>query len=145
MVIRISRCALVACVLFGSIVSLHPAQQDQVKKASVAPSNSPSGAELFKQHCAVCHGDDLKGVGPVPEPYRVPPDLTKLAERHGGKFPDAYVADVLRKGVILPAHGPAQMPTWGADFREGKGLGETQVNLRIVNLTNYIKSRQVRK
>jgi hypothetical protein len=90
------------------------------------------------------NSNDLKGVGPVPEPYRVPPDLTKLAQRHGGKFPDAYVADVLRSGVILPEHGLAQMPTWGMNFREMDGLDPDQVNLRLANLKDYIKSRQTK-
>jgi mono/diheme cytochrome c family protein len=144
MAIRLIRSAAVICALLGSIVSLHAAQQKQVKKTPVTRSNSTSGAELYKKHCAVCHGNDLKGVGPVPAPYRVPPDLTTLARRHGGTFPDAYVADVLRHGVIMPAHGPAQMPTWGTDFREMDGLDATQVKSRIANLTKYIKSRQAR-
>jgi len=110
MILRIIRYAFVTCALFGSIVSLHAAQEEQARKASVTPSNSAAGAELFKQHCEVCYGNDLKGVGPVLDPYRVPPDLTTLARRHGGKFPGAYVEDVLRNGVIMPAHGPAQMP-----------------------------------
>jgi mono/diheme cytochrome c family protein len=136
--------AFVIYMVFGSIVGLHAAQQEQTKKVPVTRPNSPSGAELYKEHCAVCHGNDLKGVGPAPAPYRVPPDLTKLAQRHKGKFPDAYVADVLRNGVTLPAHGPAEMPAWGSDFREMNGLDKTQVELRIVNLTNYIKSRQAK-
>ena len=45
---------------------------------TIAPSNAPSGAELYSRHCAVCHGNDLKGGGSVPSPYRVPPDLTML-------------------------------------------------------------------
>lgn len=143
MPISIVRNAVATGALFLSIVGLHAATQDQAKKPSVTRSNSPSGAELYKQHCAVCHGDDLKGVGPVPEPYRVPPDLSKLARRHGGKFPEAYVVEVLRSGVILPEHGLAQMPVWGMDFREMDGLDPIQVRLRIVNLSNYIKSRQV--
>jgi mono/diheme cytochrome c family protein len=144
MVIRVIRNTFVMCGLFGSIVSLYAAQQEPVKKAPVTRPNSPSGAELYKEHCAVCHGNDLKGVSPVPAPYRVPPDLTTLTERHGGTFPDAYVADILRNGVTMPAHGPAQMPTWGTDFREMNGLDATQVKLRIANLTNYIKSRQAK-
>ena len=143
MLIRIVRNAVFICALFGSIANLQAAQQEQAKKILVSHSNSPSGAELFEQHCAVCHGNDLKGVGPTPAPYRVPPDLTKLSQRHGGKFPEAYVVDVLRNGVALPEHGPAQMPTWGTDFRQMDGLDATQIKLRIANLTNYIKSRQV--
>ncbi len=145
MLIQVVRNVAVVYVLFASIISLRAAQQEQVKKVTVTSSNFPSGAELYKEHCAVCHGNDLKGVGPVPVPYRVPPDLTKLAQRHGGKFPDGYVTDVLRNGVTMPAHGPAEMPTWGTDFREMDGLGATQVKLRIANLTSYIKSRQTSK
>jgi mono/diheme cytochrome c family protein len=108
---------------------------------STTVSKVISGAELYKLHCAVCHGNDLKGSGPAPYPYRAPPDLTTLARRHGGKFPDAYVSDVLRNGVVMPEHGPAEMPIWGADFAIDR-LGEPQVALRIKNLTNYIKSVQ---
>jgi mono/diheme cytochrome c family protein len=108
---------------------------------TIGPSIPPSGAELYVQHCAACHGNDLKGTGPAPYPFRAPPDLTTLARRHGGKFPDVYVSNVLREGVVMPAHGPAEMPIWGADFTMDR-LGEAQVALRISNLTNYIKSLQ---
>ena len=110
---------------------------------TIAGSNPLSGAELYAQHCAVCHGNDLKGGGPEPSPFRPPPDLTTLARRHGGKFPEAYVANVLRNGVVMPAHGPAQMPIWGVDFTVDR-LNEAQVTLRITNLTNYIKSLQAK-
>jgi mono/diheme cytochrome c family protein len=130
--------------LLGLVAGLHAAKQEQSKTPKATVSDSPTGVELYKQHCEVCHGSDLKGVGPVPAPYRVPPDLTALARRHGGKFPDSYVQDVLRNGVTMPAHGPAEMPTWGADFRDSSGLDGTQVKLRIVRLSNYIKSRQTK-
>jgi mono/diheme cytochrome c family protein len=139
---RVLRKAVLACALFGSALSLHAAKQDQTRNSPATPASSPSGAELYKQHCQVCHGSDLKGVGPVPEPYKVPPDLTTLSRRHTGKFPEAYVEDVLRTGVIIPAHGLAQMPAWGTDFREMHGFDAAQVNLRITNLIHYIKSRQ---
>lgn len=83
----------------------------------------------------------MKGGSPAPYPFRTPPDLTTLARRHGGKFPESYVSDVLRNGVLLPAHGPADMPIWGADFTLEQ-LGEDQVSLRIKSLTNYVKSLQ---
>ncbi|MFZ0738772.1 MAG: c-type cytochrome [Candidatus Acidiferrales bacterium] len=111
---------------------------------SVTASKAPSGAELYQQHCAVCHGKDLTGSGPAPYPFRAPPDLTTLAQRHGGKFPDAYVSNVLRNGVVMPAHGPAEMPIWGTDFRAAGGLSSAQVAQRIADLTNYIKSLQAK-
>ena len=110
---------------------------------TITASSPPSGAELYSQHCAVCHGNDLKGSGPAPYPFRAPPDLTTLTRRHGGRFPDAYVSNVLRNGVVMPAHGPAEMPAWGADFTVDRSNG-TQVTLRITNLTNYIKSLQAK-
>lgn len=102
-----------------------------------------SGEKLYKQDCAVCHGNDLKGNGPAPPPFKdLPPDLTKLAKSHGGKFPEKYFEDVLRNGVVIPAHGSPEMPTWGADFRTREHLDSTQVTLRITNLSDYIKSLQ---
>jgi mono/diheme cytochrome c family protein len=127
-----------------SIQAIDFVKEERVKKAS-AEENRPSGAQLYKQRCAACHGNDLKGNGPAPYPFRgMPPDLTTLARRHGGKFPEAYVSDVLRNGVRISAHGPAEMPIWGVDFRTSDRLDESQVTLRITNLSNYIKSLQAK-
>jgi mono/diheme cytochrome c family protein len=112
---------------------------------TTASSTPVSGAELYKRHCAACHGNDLKGNGPAPPPFKdFPPDLTTMAQRHGGKFPEAYVMDVLRNGVTVPAHGLAEMPIWGLDFRASEGLNAAQVTSRITELTNYIRSRQTK-
>lgn len=128
------------CVLSGLIVGLCRGQEKQVQKVPEASSTLLSGAELYTQHCAVCHGSDLKGNGPFPPPYRVPPDLTTLSRRHGGKFPEAYVSRVLRNGVTTPAHGPAEMPVWATTNR----LDKNHVESWIRDLTNYIKSRQAK-
>ena len=64
------------------------------------------------------------------------------ARRHHGKFPADYVSKVLKNGVLLPAHGPAQMPVWGTEFEANDRLGRIQVTKRITALTNYIKSAQ---
>ena len=114
-----------------------------LKSIQATTASSPlSGADLYKKDCAVCHGDDLRGGGSVPSPYRVPPDLTTLARRHGGTFPRSYVSRILRNGIAMPAHGPAQMPTWGADFRLGEKLDDTEIRSRIAALTGYLESRQ---
>jgi mono/diheme cytochrome c family protein len=124
-----------------SIQAIRATQEDQGGKSSA--KDVPSGEHLFQQLCASCHGSDLKGNGPAPYPFNdFPPDLTKLAKRHGGIFPAEYVANVLRNGVVLKAHGPPEMPTWGLDFKEGYHLNEAQVTQRIKNLSDYIKSQQ---
>jgi mono/diheme cytochrome c family protein len=143
MVIRAIRNIVVFWVLWGVFVG-SSAAQEQGKREPIAPAKAPSGAELYMQHCAACHGADLRGSGPFPPPYRVPPDLTTLARRHSGKFPDVYVSNVLRNGVKLPAHGPAEMPVWGAEFEATEQLNKAQVTLRVKSLTNYIKSLQLK-
>lgn len=64
------------------------------------------GAELFKTHCAPCHGGAGKGVGPVAFQMIVPPpDLTAAqpAERT-----DGYLYATIRNGgVVMPAYGDA--------------------------------------
>lgn len=111
---------------------------------SIQAGPDPTGAELFGQYCTACHGTDLKGTGPVPEPYKAPPDLTILAKRNGGSFPEAHVLDILRNGVVIPAHGLADMPAWGTDSRLMDISNPGQISERINALVAYIKSKQAK-
>jgi mono/diheme cytochrome c family protein len=109
------------------------------------PSNYvPSGQTMYKQYCAVCHGEDAKGQGPFASTLKVPPpDLTTLAKRHEGKFPYDYVSNILRFGpgpTIL--HGSADMPTWGPIFQYFDKNNERAVQQRIKNLCDYLASLQ---
>ncbi|MGA2814394.1 MAG: cytochrome c [Candidatus Acidiferrum sp.] len=140
--IRLMRGALILGTSLASPCGVRAAQENAATKPAAIAAVAPTGAELYQQRCAICHGSDLKGTGPVPPPYRTPPDLSTLTRRHGGKFPAVYVFQVLKNGVRLPAHGPAEMPVWGTDFTAGDGLDKTQVTARIRNLTSYIRSLQ---
>ena len=98
--------------LFGwavvSILSFAGAQENQIKK----PQVKPTGAQMFKEYCAVCHGPAGKGDGPVANALKVPPpDLTTLAQRHDGRFPDDYVSNVLKNGVQNPLTAPRRCPS----------------------------------
>jgi mono/diheme cytochrome c family protein len=144
MVIRFIRTITMLCALLFSIVGIAAtaAAQDQ-KTAHLPGSNPVSGAQLYKLYCAVCHGIDLKGHGPMATELKTPPaDLTTLAQRHDGKFPEKYVEDVLRNGVKNSAHGDSDMPVWGPLFASIRGTDPELVSLRITNLVNYIKSMQ---
>jgi len=129
----------VLCTLLLAAGRFSAAQE----KAEVA--NPKSGAVIFKQDCAVCHGEDAKGHGPASTALTVrPPNLTTLAQRHGGKFPNDYVLTVLRNGVKAPAHGTAEMPIWGPMFDLMNRNNETQSKLRITNLMSYLQSIQTK-
>lgn len=120
------------------------AQEKQVKKVPVQTSHASSGADMYKQYCAACHGTTGKGDGPAASALKqAPADLTTLAKRHGGKFPTDYVMNVLRNGVKAPAHGSAEMPVWGPLFAS-MDQNDAVVNLRITNLTKYLESLQVK-
>ena len=145
MIHSISRSLVVAGVLVLAIAGRATAQEKTIKKTPVEQTHRSSGAEMYKAYCAVCHGKSGKGDGPAAEALKAaPPDLTTLAKRHDGKFPDAYVSTVLRNGAKAPAHGSAEMPVWGPLFSSLSGGDTAQVNLRISNLTTYIKSLQAK-
>jgi len=144
MIVPLIRCLLITCAIAGWFAGLSGAQDKKAKKPAPVPT---PGADLYKRNCAVCHGNDGKGNGPPPANSvytEAPPDLTTLAKRHGGDFPEAYVVDVLRSGVRIPDHGPAEMPVWGIIFNAMSKSDERQVKLRITNLTNYLESIQVK-
>ncbi len=73
--------------------------------ACTAPPE-PSGAELFAQNCAQCHGTDAKGGAMANAP-----DLTTLATRHGGTFPAEYVMSTIDGLSRENTHDP--MPVFG--------------------------------
>jgi mono/diheme cytochrome c family protein len=51
---------------------------------------SVRGPDLFRAHCAACHGPDAKGGGPVAAGLKATvPNLTLLAKNSGGIFPEA--------------------------------------------------------
>lgn len=93
------------------------------------------------RYCALCHGLDATGLGPLAESLqKAPPDLTKLAARNGGTFPDDKVKDIIEKGGPK-GHGMMAMLAWGKVFNEELGTDSHQV---IDELAAYIKSLQGR-
>jgi len=138
-IIREFRTLFLFCAIFLSALTLKSAQSRPPSK----PPNPSSGAETYKEYCAVCHGKSGRGDGPAAAALKVrPPDITTLARRHGGEFPSAYVAGVLRDNANISSHGNAEMPIWGPLFQGIDSSYQSQVNLRISSLVNYIKSLQ---
>lgn len=83
--------------------------------AAAQPARPDLGQREFNAKCAVCHGADGKGSGPLAEHLKQrPPDLTTMARRNGGVFPVAktYAAIEGAGG----GHGSREMPVWGLDY-----------------------------
>lgn len=79
------------------------------------------GAELYRVHCATCHGIDGTGQGPMAGVLVVQPaDLTMLAAGNGGRFPTERVVRRIDGRDPLVSHG-SPMPVYGFFFEEGKG------------------------
>ena len=107
---------------------------------------SKVGSELFQQHCATCHGATAVGDGPTASALVTKPaDLTKIAARRGGRFPEADIARFIDGRFDLPAHGSREMPVWGARFgapiSEGTSHDEI-VRGKLLALVEYLKTLQ---
>lgn len=109
--------------------------------AGPAWAQPESGKESYLRHCAVCHGLEGYGNGPLADAMKIAPsDLTQIATQHDGTFPAAKVSDVIRNGAAVLGHGSAAMPAWGLYFAE-KGKPDV-VRERVKALVDYIASIQ---
>jgi mono/diheme cytochrome c family protein len=120
-------------------------QTKEIKKVPVPHSKPESGAQMYQDYCAACHGKEGKGNGPVVEFLKAPPpDLTTMARRNGGKFPGESVTTTLLFGAEKHPHGTSDMPIWGPLFRslQGSKVTDPLIKLRIANLTSYLESLQ---
>jgi mono/diheme cytochrome c family protein len=120
-------------------------QRKEIKKVPVPYSKPESGAQMYQDYCAACHGKEGKGDGPVIEFLKAPPpDLTTMAHRNGGKFPGESVTTTLLFGTDKHPHGTSDMPVWGPLFRslQGSKVTDPVIKLRIANLTSYLESLQ---
>ncbi len=115
-------------------------------RAQEAPP--PTGQVLYLRHCASCHGVEGTGAGPLAQSLRTPPtDLTRIAAQAGGRFDEARVMAVIDGRYEVAAHGPREMPVWGAVFEAelgGEPYGSYVGLLHSRALSDYLRSLQRR-
>jgi mono/diheme cytochrome c family protein len=134
-------------ILFSALLLIVSITSGQgVPSANIVQTEMPdvsSGKKTYMEYCASCHGDDGKGMGPAASALKTPPsDLTTLAKKHAGKFPEDYVAEIVRIGKPIQAHGSSDMPVWGPIFNARDKFNEVAVRLRIKNLCDYLATLQ---
>ena len=120
--------------------------------ASAGDNDVPSeilatvGRADFVEHCAPCHGMSGRGNGPAASSLKKPPaDLTRIAERHGGRFPTGEISKFIDGRNEIPAHGSREMPIWGREFTARMGnddIGDELVRGRHLILVEYLETIQ---
>lgn len=160
-----------AALIATIVPAIAVGQQLQAQRPPHRQASAGRGKELFSEYCASCHGVSGKGDGPAAMALKIPPaDLTVLAKRDKGQFPSLKVMQAIKAGPSVPAHGSQIMPVWGPIFLQGDsaetaghappqtpagvaeesgqqgrhGPTEAEVQLRIYNLMEYIRTLQVK-
>jgi mono/diheme cytochrome c family protein len=117
----------------------------QIKTVPVEPTPASSGKQMFTTYCSVCHGIDGKGDGPAATALKKrPADLTQLARKNNGAFPEIRVARFIKGSDEVAAHGSRDMPIWGRLFGSLSPTSPEVVELRVSVLEQYIESLQAR-
>lgn len=119
--------------------------------AAEPPPLSPTemvhvGHRYFVRYCSACHGAEGRGDGPAAAALQPPPaDLTRIAQRRGGRFPVTEITAYIDGRIGVPAHGRRDMPVWGERFGEIVGhdvLGEAVIRSYLELLIAYLQAIQ---
>jgi mono/diheme cytochrome c family protein len=135
----------VAIACFALPVALLSAQERADGGTQPTDEETTRGATLYRIHCASCHGKKGAGDGPVaPALVKKPPDLTAIAKRAGGKFPEERVRSTIDGRTEFAAHGARDMPVWGLSFAEpGRDVSsEREIEAEIRALVRFIAKLQ---
>lgn len=114
--------------------------QTKIEKGPIKQTPASDAKVMFDTYCAVCHGKEGKGNGQAAASLtKVPADLTRIAARSGGTFPEVKVRRYIEGLDEVPAHGTRDMPMWGDLF---KSLNRDTAAIRVEGLAQYLKGMQ---
>jgi len=140
-----SRARAARCLVGLGVLSLAALASNRALAGEPASPLAVSGERLYVRHCAVCHGMSGTGDGPFAGILRTAPaDLTGIAARRGGAFPEADLARFVDGRFVPPAHGTREMPIWGRWLGEPVAGAEPDEVVRgeILALLEYLKTLQ---
>jgi mono/diheme cytochrome c family protein len=112
------------------------------------------GKSAYQSMCAMCHGDDGKGKGPLSQQFNVAVDLTALAKSNNGVLPVSALYNIIDGRKAIAAHGTREMPVWGAynakplypsdKFVDFTHDPELTVRTRILAIIDYLNRIQAK-
>ena len=105
-----------------------------------------TASHLYQVSCSGCHGREARGDGPVSPFLTVKvPDLTRIAARRGGVFPEEEIFKIVDGQADLRSHGPRHMPVWGYEFfgdAPDDEVAHRQASDLVKRLVEYLRSIQ---
>lgn len=129
--------------LLGHTRAASGGDADKAVPPAAAASGDVSGPDLFMQYCALCHGNDGRGTGPLTGDDAMKnsaADLTQIAKNNNGTFPFSRVAATIRDGGGVTGHSPSRMLAWGKIFSAESD--PVRAKAIIFEVTRYVESLQ---
>ena len=132
--------------LFSSTLATTDEQFFDLEKLTI--SDDPvinTGWQVYQVKCAVCHGSEGLGDGPMIDVLITKPaNLTQISKRYGGDFPFWEIYEKIDGRNAPLSHGTREMPVWGEELaKEAAGITEENfIRGRIKALLTYLKSIQ---
>ena len=103
------------------------------------------GNELFQSYCSICHGKYADGRGNMAGRLNTPPmDLTTIAKRRGGNFPDDEIFNIIAGRDKVPGHSTnSDMPAWWDTLKKSEDISkDKEVKQKIKHIVAYLKEIQ---
>ncbi|MET7243378.1 c-type cytochrome [Methylobacterium sp. EM32] len=99
-------------------------------------SDTRNGKQIFLKRCAICHGEDIKGTGPLANKSHPPtPDLTTPEfERRLIAYPGVIVSSVILRpnGDLIPKtlrENGVSLPPFAWTVKDFRDLNEYMINV----------------
>jgi len=103
-----------------------------------------AGSSDYQVYCVSCHGAEGRGDGMIAKSLKKrPADLTTIAQRNGGVFPDDKVFKAIDGRQPEGSHSATDMPAWGEVLAKSSGsVGAENTGARIEALVKYVQELQ---
>ncbi|RON68673.1 c-type cytochrome [Pseudomonas fluorescens] len=111
-----------------------------IAQPSVSFADNSNGRNLYSQRCAVCHGADIKGTGPLAQKSNPPtPDLTTSAfKKRLNEYPGVIVSSIILRpnGNLIPKtlqENGVQIPPHAWSVKDLRDLHEYMSGVISIN------------